>query len=152
VVLDPGNVIVSVVLPVTGIGGNKKHFARLSAWLIAGLAQIGFEEITPNGISDLVLGDRKVAGSCIYRSKEILYYSASLLVAPEVELMERYLEHPPREPEYRRGRSHADFVRGLEPSPDAEAVLSVLRGLATALDLPSRGGAGRSSVPRGPTL
>ena len=27
--------------------------------------------------------------------------------------MERYLQHPPREPDYRRGRSHRDFMGDL---------------------------------------
>ena len=37
VVLDPGNVIVSVVLPMPGIGGIKSAFGEVSDWLIAGL-------------------------------------------------------------------------------------------------------------------
>ena len=62
------------------------------------------------GISDLALGDRKVGGSAIYREKGLLYYSTTLLIEPDVEGMERWLAHPPREPEYRAGRGHGEFV------------------------------------------
>jgi lipoate-protein ligase A len=113
VVLDPGNVIVSVVHPIAGIGGNQAHFDRISRWLIGGLDRIGFPGIRQEGISDLVLDDRKIAGSSLYRPRGLLYYSASLLVRPDLKLIERYLAHPPREPEYRRGRPHAEFVRAL---------------------------------------
>mgnify|MGYP000753667588 CR=1 FL=1 len=44
-----------------------------------------------DGISDLVLGDRKVGGACIYRTRGLLFYSASLLVAP---ILGRYLDAP----------------------------------------------------------
>lgn len=113
VVLDPGNVIVVATLPATGIGDNPRHFSNLSSWLISGLVRGSFKEIQQRGISDLALGDRKVGGACIYRSKGLLCYSATLLVEPQVALMERYLKHPPREPDYREGRDHARFVGQL---------------------------------------
>jgi lipoate-protein ligase A len=116
VVIDPGNVIVSVVLPMNGIANNRRCFKRLSEWLAAGLTTIGISGIQHDGISDLVRDDRKVAGACIYCSKDLLYYSATLLVNPDIQLMERYLKHPPREPDYRRGRTHFEFVGGLNVS------------------------------------
>jgi len=113
VVLDPGNVVVSTVLPATGFAGNKGHFARLTDWLIAGLDEAGIDGLRQRGISDLALGERKIGGACIYRTRELLFYSVTLLVEPRVELIERYLAHPPREPDYRRGRTHAAFVTSL---------------------------------------
>ena len=47
------------------------------------------------------------------RKKNLLFYSASILVSADVSLMERYLKHPPREPEYRKGRRHSEFVTNL---------------------------------------
>jgi lipoate-protein ligase A len=120
VVVDPGNVIVAVALPVQGIGDNPRHFARLSSWLLDGLARLGVEGLYSDGISDLVREDRKVGGACIYRRRGVLLYGATLLVEPRQELIERYLRHPPREPEYRRGRSHREFLGQLAPMvPDA---------------------------------
>ena len=157
VVLDPGNVIVSVALRAEGIGGNRAHFAKISAWLAAALERAGIPGVTHQGTSDLVLGDRKVGGACIWRAKGLLYYSTTLLVSPRVDLMERYLRHPPREPAYRRARAHAEFVgslaedgRGAVPRPgprvSAETVASALRrilnvtaeGIVLPVDSPRR--------------
>jgi len=113
VVLDPGNVIVSVVLNLPGVAGIKSAFAGISDWIIEGLSRSGVSRVTRKGISDLALGERKIGGSCIYRSRDLLYYSTTLLVEPDLELVERYLEHPPREPEYRGGRTHREFMGSL---------------------------------------
>ena len=133
VVLDPGNLIVSVTLQAEGIGGNQRHFERLSNWVIAALDRLGYAGIRQDGISDLTIGDRKVAGACMYRSKGLLYYSASLLVDADVALMERYLTHPPREPEYRRGRRHGEFVTTLAHEIGAADPADVTNGLRREL-------------------
>jgi len=136
VVLDPGNVIVSAVLPVEGFAGNKGHFARLTGWLTAGLERAGAPGVTQRGISDLALGERKIGGACIYRTRELLLYSVTLLVEPEIGLIERYLAHPPREPDYRRGRTHSAFVTSLcrefpEVGGTEDLVQSLSRGLSS---------------------
>lgn len=117
VVLDPGNVIVSVVMNKLPFGHHRRHFDMLTDWLIAGLTRIGLPGIGQAGICDLVLGDKKVGGACLHRSRDLLCYSASLLVEPDVDKATRYLKHPPREPAYRRGRSHRDFMGSLAALP-----------------------------------
>lgn len=139
VVIDPGNVIVSVALPLSGLGSNKQAFSRLSRWISEGLARIGLDGVTHQGISDLVFLDRKVGGACIYRRRDLLYYSTTVLVSPNIALMERYLQHPPREPEYRRGRTHLEFVSGLARAPGARSVDQVLDGLRRTLNLKELG-------------
>jgi lipoate-protein ligase A len=113
VVIDPGNVIVSVVLPVEGIKDNRKYFDRISSWLIDVLDKASIKNVRHKGISDLTIDDRKIGGSCIYRTSQYLYYSATLLLDADLSLIDRYLKHPPREPDYRRGRSHLDFVMNV---------------------------------------
>ena len=138
VVLDPGNVIVSVVLPTRGIKDNTRYFHALSDWLIQGLHSLGIDGIQREGTSDLTFEDRKVAGASIYRTAEYLYYSATLLVDPQFELIERYLQHPPREPQYRRGRSHRDFLIPLKrcyPSLDTPWLETELRRTLSAHSL-----------------
>jgi lipoate-protein ligase A len=119
VVIDPGNVIVSVAATGMPFGRHREHFDRLCVWLIDGLARIGFAGVKQEGICDLATADRKVSGACLHRSRDVLYYSATLLVCPDVEKIERYLSHPPREPDYRRGRSHRDFVGALGGAENA---------------------------------
>jgi lipoate-protein ligase A len=113
VVLDPGNLVVAVGLPLPGIGGITSAFGLISAWLARALDACGVADVRQRGVSDLALGDRKIGGSCIHRSRDLVYYATTLLVAPDLDLVERYLPHPPREPAYRAGRSHRDFMGAL---------------------------------------
>jgi lipoate---protein ligase len=75
---------------------------------------MGLTGIYQDGVSDLVLENRKVGGSSFYRSKGLAYYTASLLVSTDLDAMDRYLFHPPREPAYRRHRGHQTFVMRLD--------------------------------------
>jgi len=120
VLLDPGNLVVAVALPLPGLGQIRRAVDRLTDGLIAGLAQLGCPDLRREGISDLAMGDRKVAGSCVYRRRGLLFYSATVLTDPDIDAMERYLRHPPREPAYRRGRPHREFVRALTASEGPE--------------------------------
>lgn len=113
VVLDPGNVIVSLALPAEGLGHIPREMQRLSEWLVTALHALGISGVLRAGTSDLAIAEQKVGGSCLYRSRSVLFFSASLLVDPDLALMMRYLRHPPREPQYRRSRNHAAFVGRL---------------------------------------
>lgn len=132
VVLDPGNIVISVTVPLRGFGRNRRHLERLTGWLIAGLEKTGVRGARCNGISDLVINDRKMGGSCLYRSRDILFYSATLLVAPDLRKIDRYLKHPPREPDYRAGRVHREFLGALSPeywSRSTEELAGALHGV-----------------------
>jgi len=119
VVLDPGNLIVSVAAPMAGVGGVTSAFRAFTEWLTEGLASAGAPGVTGDGVSDLVLDDRKVGGSCIYRTRGLVYYSTTLLAEPDLELVARYLPHPPREPVYRCGRDHRAFMGRLPAAAEA---------------------------------
>lgn len=150
VVLDPGNVVVSVVLPTEDLRDNKAWFDHITAWFIAGLSSLGVDDVYHDGISDLVRAGRKIAGSCIHRRVDSLYYSASLLVRPDLEQVARLLPHPPREPEYRRGRAHLDFMGSLADVTAAQDVGAFAAALEHALEptaIPRPGGRGEGNPP-----
>jgi lipoate-protein ligase A len=113
VVLDPGNLIVSAALPLPGFGSIKIAFEEISDWMISALDRAGVPDVYQEGISDLALNNRKIGGACIYRTRGLLYYSTTLLVNPRMDLVERYLKHPPREPSYRAERHHREFMGAL---------------------------------------
>lgn len=110
VVLDPGNLVAVLALPVPGLGGIPAIFTLASRLMIGALAGCGIAEVAQRGTSDLAVGDRKLGGSCLRRERGLAHYATTLLVDPDLALMERYLQHPPREPDYRRGRTHDAFV------------------------------------------
>ncbi len=62
------------------------------------------------GTSDLVCRGKKISGNSLRRSRHGCWYHGTLLYRFELRWLERLLKHPPREPDYRRGRPHGQFV------------------------------------------
>ena len=65
------------------------------------------------GISDLAIGDKKILGCSLYLPKDFALFYASVLVGDESEAISKYLSHPTREPDYRQGRNHAEFISSI---------------------------------------
>jgi lipoate---protein ligase len=65
------------------------------------------------GSSDLTLAERKFSGNAQQRKRTHLLHHGTLLFAFDPAPASRYLKAPPRQPEYRRQRSHADFLTTL---------------------------------------
>jgi lipoate-protein ligase A len=114
VVLSPGTVIISAA-GVSGIPLHpREHMLLVNGRIIEALTALGVPGLRIQGISDITLHNSKVLGSSLYRRKDIVLYQGSLLVNPDLELIDRYLEHPGKEPVYRQGRPHRSFVTSLE--------------------------------------
>jgi lipoate-protein ligase A len=61
----------------------------------------------------LLVGDRKVGGLAIKRGREAMMLHGTLLVAADIAMVSSLLRHPLREPPYRRGRAHGEFLTNL---------------------------------------
>lgn len=80
------------------------------------------------GISDLAVNDLKILGCSLYLPKDYALFLASILVEDEKPAIARYLAHPSREPDYREGRTHKDFVTSIhEVIKDSELSEDELR-------------------------
>ena len=134
VFLDPGTLIVSIALPAQGFAGIQRLFNFCSNLVIQGCESMGLAGIYQDGISDLVLENRKVGGASFYRSKGLAYYTASLLVSTDLDAMNRYLFHPPREPSYRRHRGHKEFVMRLDQAFLGLSLIDLSAGLGQHLN------------------
>lgn len=117
-----GTVVLSPGMLVTVIVGNRKKeqsaldiFNLVHNAFITVLDRCGVDKICPSGISDLAMGNKKVLGSSLYMGRDpmLFYYQSSLMVNPDLALLEKYLKHPPREPDYRKGREHKEFCTSL---------------------------------------
>ncbi len=80
-------------------------------------------QLTWRGTCDLVVPGvtadgqgtyRKVSGNSLRCRREWLLYHGTLLLSMDLALADRFLLHPPREPEYRQKRRHADFIANLD--------------------------------------
>lgn len=115
VLLGPGCLNYSLILRFDG----DPAFADLHASyrVILGRLQRGLEPfasgLTLQGTSDLALGDRKCSGNAQQRKRTHFLHHGTLLYAFDFAPVARYLKAPPRQPEYRHGRSHADFLTNV---------------------------------------
>lgn len=82
---------------------------RLQSALQLLLPQLEFD-----GTCDLVVAGRKVSGNSVRLVRDWMLYHGTLLLNMDLTLADRLLNHPPREPEYRGGRSHTDFLANLQ--------------------------------------
>jgi lipoate-protein ligase A len=81
--------------------------------LAAALAR-RLDGVARQGICDVAWNDRKISGNCLRMLKEAVLYHGTLLYDLPPERIEAFLNpDPPRQPEYRRGRRHEEFVATL---------------------------------------
>ena len=72
--------------------------------------------VTAAGISDLALGKNrlfKFSGNSLRCRRNYCLYHGTLLHDMPLELISMLLKMPPRQPDYRRGRPHAEFVANV---------------------------------------
>ncbi len=139
VVLSPGMVVLAVVTEVLSPFRNREYASAINGWIREALAGLGVSGVEERGISDLALGDVKIAGTSIFRRRLILFYQASLLVANDIGLFGRYLTYPSSAPDYRAGRGHDAFCTTLRRAGYDVQVTDVVAALerAVACRLPS---------------
>lgn len=116
VVLSPGMVIILVVGPRQLDEEIRGIFERVHRAITSAIRDITGVQLRESGISDLAVGTQKVCGSSLYLGRKPLtyWYQSSLMVSNDLNLIDRYLSHPPREPDYRNGRAHHEFCTNLK--------------------------------------
>ncbi|MBN1866157.1 lipoate--protein ligase family protein [Candidatus Sumerlaeota bacterium] len=68
--------------------------------------------------SDLAVAGRKISGNAQARKRRFFLHHGTFLCGFDVERIGLYLKHPPKEPDYREGRRHEDFVTNLPLTPE----------------------------------
>ena len=84
---------------------------------VLGTIAAGLQSLAPGvsrqGTSDLALEGRKFSGNSVRCKRSHLLYHGTLLYDFPLPLIGQCLRTPPRQPEYRAGRPHDQFVRNL---------------------------------------
>ncbi len=132
----------SLTCPAPGLPDIRAIFQVGARLLVETLGELGLQAVA-RGTSDVAVGHRKVSGNAMARRWGGLLLHGTLVWDLDLDLVEACLRHPPREPDYRQGRSHRDFITtlrglGVEGRPQLEeAVIAAARrlGLEGALDL-----------------
>jgi lipoate-protein ligase A len=89
--------------------------------------------VARRGTSDLAIGELKFSGNSMRCRRHNFLYHGTLLYDFPLELVGRYLKMPPRQPDYRAGRRHGEFVANL---PIDRSTL--LRAVTTAWPIEDR--------------
>jgi lipoate-protein ligase A len=84
----------------------NRHIRALKPILGAGIRLQGF--------TDLTLDDQKFSGNAQRRRRRFLLYHGTFLLNLDLRLVSKALRHPSREPNYREGRPHDEFLRNLD--------------------------------------
>lgn len=128
VVLGPGCLAFSLVLPLTGpiasagVSTATQWIMRRTAAALASLIDgtnpldVANGSVEVQGTSDLVSAGRKFSGNSQRWRKHAILHHGTVLYDFDLSRISSYLRSPPREPDYRQQRSHADFV-GNFPAP-----------------------------------
>jgi lipoate-protein ligase A len=119
IVAGPGCLMYSVVLRYSGrehlrlIDECHRHVLGLVRSALSPLIS-GIEHL---GTSDLAVAKRKFSGNSLRCKRDHLLYHGTILYNFNLNLIPALLKRPPREPEYRAGRDHAEFVTNLPLEP-----------------------------------
>jgi lipoate---protein ligase len=137
VILTPRTIVISVRLISEKLDNPQVYFKRINHIIIEALSDLGILNLNERGISDIAIGEKKILGSSIYRKRNMVFYHAVLNIAESPEFIGRYLKHPSREPDYRFGRKHEDFVTSIHEAgflvPIEEILVEMRHNLAKKL-------------------
>lgn len=114
VILSPNTLVISVKLQLNNEIKTHHYFKIINNSIINALSELDVRQLGNKGISDISIGVKKILGSSIYRKQQTLFYHAVLNISEPVENISLYLKHPKKEPDYRLGRNHEEFVTSLK--------------------------------------
>jgi lipoate-protein ligase A len=86
-----------------------KHRAALQS-LVQGKVEV-------RGHTDMALGGLKFSGNAQRRKRRALIFHGTFLLRADLDLIGKALRMPSKEPDYRQGRSHLDFLTNLNLPP-----------------------------------
>lgn len=98
-------------------GAHHTVMSRMREALCCAFKAIGSDaQVGIQGICDLTIDGRKISGNALRIKRNWLMYHGTLLINMPLEWIEHYLLEPPKQPEYRQGRKHREFVESLTKS------------------------------------
>lgn len=77
------------------------------------LSRLLDQHVEVNGSSDLTIGGKKFSGNAQRRKLRSLLFHGTFLLDFDLSRIEHNLKMPPKQPAYRKNRSHADFLTNI---------------------------------------
>jgi lipoate-protein ligase A len=91
-------------------GATNEYVLRRNAGVISILTG---KDVGVSGSSDLTIDGRKISGNAQRRRLRTVLFHGCILLDFDFGVIEDLLPFPSRQPEYRAGRTHAEFLRNL---------------------------------------
>ncbi|HEX8832822.1 MAG TPA: lipoate--protein ligase family protein [Abditibacteriaceae bacterium] len=89
------------------------------------LARLSGRDVQISGYTDLAIDGRKISGNAQRRKQKFLLFHGTLLLDFDLSLIARYLQFPSKQPDYRAGRRHEEFVTNLHlPAESVKVALA----------------------------
>lgn len=106
----------SVIVPLScsnGLGNIAPSFQAINGIIVDALKELQLpakiEEDT-----DVTINSRKIAGSSQSRRWGVLCHQGTILIESDSENIEKFIKKPTKQPKYRNGRNHKDFLTSLK--------------------------------------
>lgn len=118
VLLGPGCLNYAIVLPISwnSAWGDVRYSFR---WIMNRMRQaLRLPGLRLEGDCDLSLNDRKVSGNAQRRTSEAILHHGTILYDFDPARAEQFLRPPHRQPAYREGRRHRDFLGNVPLSTE----------------------------------
>lgn len=131
IVAGPGCLMVSLVLSCE-LRPKLRHVDQAHQFVLGRLARAIGEHLAGvrrRGTSDLAFGEKKFSGNSLRAKRDWILYHGTLLYDFAIPQIGALLATAPRQPAYRAGRSHDDFVANL-PLPRPALVQAVSAAFA----------------------
>jgi lipoate-protein ligase A len=127
VLLGPGCLNYTLILP-TDPESSLHNVSAANRYIMekqrAGLSGLLSEAIQIQGYTDLSLNGLKFSGNSQRRKKSFLLFHGTFLLRMDLSLIEKTLAFPSKQPEYRKSRSHIDFLTNINlPADKIKAAL-----------------------------
>ena len=118
ILTGPGCLMYTVVLN-SNLNGRRKEIQGCHDFVLGQMA-IALNNIGIPccilGVSDLGIGNLKFSGNSLRLKRDAILYHGTLLCKINLKEISNALLPPPKQPDYRQKRSHAEFVTNLERS------------------------------------
>lgn len=127
VLQGPGCLNYSLVLRISD-SGPLRSISTTNDFVLerqrAALESLLHAPVGKQGHTDLAIGGLKFSGNAQRRRKNFLLFHGSFLLHFDLDLIEKTLPLPSKQPDYRLNRSHADFLMNLKvPAQTVKAAL-----------------------------
>jgi lipoate-protein ligase A len=87
-------------------------YGKILALLSEGMRARGYS-VQFFHVSDLALDGRKISGNAQARKKRFILHHGTFLCGLDIDKVSCYLKHPGKEPEYRKARTHGEFLANI---------------------------------------